>query len=298
MRFSRSRFRLVLGALAAAIVWSWATSAAAANDYIDGVITERADSSTVFVQTDTARVLVTLTENVDIRQTSGLMRRKSASAEELIPGLRVRIDGRFETPDKFVATRVTFSKDSLKIAGAIQAGLTPTDQRSLANQAAIQKHGQELDAQRGDIAANDQRINATSGAVTAANTRISNLANFANVKTLTVHFANGRYEVTPAEQAQLEELATQAQGLQGYMISVAAYASAVGPAPLNQRLSRQRADAVTAILQQAGVPPANVMVPAAMGVSQQVAPNTTASGQAENRRAVVTLLQNKGIAGH
>src|SRR5262245_18870558 len=91
MRFSRSRFRLVLGALAAAIVWSWATSAAAANDYIDGVITERADSSTVFVQTDTARVLVTLTENVDIRQTSGLMRRKSASAEELIPGLRVRI---------------------------------------------------------------------------------------------------------------------------------------------------------------------------------------------------------------
>jgi len=297
MRFSRSRFRLVLGALAAAIVWSWATSAAAANDYIDGVITERADSSTVFVQTDTARVLVTLTENVDIRQTSGLMRRKSASAEELIPGLRVRIDGRFETPDKFVATRVTFSKDSLKIAGAIQAGLTPTDQRSLANQAAIQKHGQELDAQRGDIAANDQRINATSGAVTAANTRISNLANFANVKTLTVHFANGRYEVTPAEQAQLEELATQAQGLQGYMISVAAYASAVGPAPLNQRLSRQRAETVTAILHQAGVPPANVMVPAAMGVSQQVAPNSTAQGQAENRRAVVTLLQNKGIAG-
>jgi outer membrane protein OmpA-like peptidoglycan-associated protein len=39
------------------------------------------------------------------------------------------------------------------------------------------------------------------------------------------------------------------------------------------------------------------MVPAAMGVSQQVAPNTTAQGQAENRRAVVTLLQNKGIAG-
>ena len=294
MRFSRSRFRL--GALlAAAIVSSWATTAAAAGDRIDGVITERTDSSTVFVQTDTARVLVTLTEDVDVRQTSGFMRRKSGSAEELIPGLRVQLDGRFETPDKFVAKRVTFSKDALKIANAIQAGLTPTDQRSLANQAAIQKHGQDLEAQRGDIAANGQRITATSGAV---NARISNLDNFTSLKTLTVHFANGRYEVSPAEKAQLEELATQAQGLQGYMISVAAYASAVGPAPLNQRLSRQRADAVTAILQQAGVPPANVMVPAAMGVSQQVAPNTTASGQAENRRAVVTLLQNKGIAGH
>jgi OmpA-OmpF porin, OOP family len=297
MRFSRSRFRLALGALAAAIVWSWAT-AAAADDHIDGVITERADSSTMFVQTETARVLVTLTENVDVRQTSGIMRRKSASAEELIPGLRVRADGRFETPDKFVATRVTFSKEALKIASAIQAGLTPTDQRSLANQTAIQKHGQELEAQRGDIAANDQRISATSGAVTATNARISNLNNFTAVTTITVHFANGRYDVSPAEKAQLEELATQAEGLQGYMISVAAYASAVGAAPLNQRLSRQRAEAVTAILQQAGVPPANVMVPAAMGVSQQVAPNTTARGQAENRRAVVTLLQNKGIAGH
>ena len=73
-------------------------------------------------------------------------------------------------------------------------------------------------------------------------------------------------------------------------------------APLRRAVNRlflePRADAVTAILQQAGVPPANVMVPAAMGVSQQVAPNTTAQGQAENRRAVVTLLQNKGIAGN
>jgi len=294
MRFSRSRFRL--GALlAAAIVSSWATTAAAADDRIEGVITERTDSSTVFVQTDTARVLVTLTEDVDVRQTSGFMRRKSGSAEELIPGLRVQLDGRFETPDKFVAKRVTFSKDALKIANAIQAGLTPTDQRSLANQAAIQKHGQELEAQRGDIAANGQRLTATSGAV---NARISNLDNFSSLKTLTVHFANGRYEVSPAEKAQLEELATQAQGVQGYMISVSAFASAVGPGPLNQRLSRQRAEAVTEILQQAGVPPANVMVPAAMGVSQQVAPNSTAQGQAENRRAVVTLLQNKGIAGH
>jgi len=294
MRFSRSRFRF--GALlAAAIVSSWATTATAADVRIDGVITERTDSSTVFVQTDTARVLVTLSEDVDVRQTSGFMRRKSASAEELIPGLRVQLDGRFETPDKFVAKKVTFSKDALKIASAIQAGLTPTDQRSLANQAAIQKHGQELEAQRGDIAANGQRLTATSGAV---NARISNLDNFSSLKTLTVHFANGRYEVSPAEKAQLEELAAQAQGVQGYMISVSAFASAVGPGPLNQRLSRQRAEAVTEILQQAGVPPANVMVPAAMGVSQQVAPNTTPQGQAENRRAVVTLLQNKGIAGH
>jgi outer membrane protein OmpA-like peptidoglycan-associated protein len=34
-----------------------------------------------------------------------------------------------------------------------------------------------------------------------------------------------------------------------------------------------------------------------MGVIEQVAPNQTEKGQARNRRAVVTLLQNNGIAG-
>jgi hypothetical protein len=32
-----------------------------------------------------------------------------------------------------------------------------------------------------------------------------------------------------------------------------------------------------------------------MGESQQLAPSMTIKGQAENRRTVVTLLQNKGI---
>jgi len=265
MRSSRMRFRMALGSLlTAAIVWSWATSAAA-DDRINGVVTARVDSNTVWVQTEgIGRILVTVSEGTDVRETSGVIRRKTASAEELIPGLQVSIDGKYETPDKFIAKRVTFSKEAREIAGAIQAGVT---------------------------AANGQRFTATSG-------RVSSLDNLTSVKTITVYFANGKYDVSKAHKAQLEELAAQAQGLQGYVISVAAYTSAVGSGPLNQRLSRQRADAVTTILNQAGVPLMNVLVPAAMSVSEQVAPNTTAKGQAENRRAVVTLLQNKGVAGH
>jgi outer membrane protein OmpA-like peptidoglycan-associated protein len=34
-----------------------------------------------------------------------------------------------------------------------------------------------------------------------------------------------------------------------------------------------------------------------MGTSKQVASDATAEGQAENRRVVVRVLQNKGIAG-
>jgi outer membrane protein OmpA-like peptidoglycan-associated protein len=66
---------------------------------------------------------------------------------------------------------------------------------------------------------------------------------------------------------------------------------------LNQTLSSMRAAAVAAVLQQSGIPPTKVLTPAAMGVSAQVASNKTARGRSENRRAVVTVLQNKGITG-
>jgi outer membrane protein OmpA-like peptidoglycan-associated protein len=67
---------------------------------------------------------------------------------------------------------------------------------------------------------------------------------------------------------------------------------------LNQRLSCERADHVTEFLEQQGkIPLTNMLAPGAMGTSNQVAPDATVEGQAENRRVVVRILQNKGIAG-
>ena len=77
------------------------------------------------------------------------------------------------------------------------------------------------------------------------------------------------------------------------------YASSVGSAALNQKLSTERADNVTAFLEQEGrIPLTHVLAPGAMGTSKQVAPDNTAEGQADNRRVVVKLLQNKGVAGN
>ena len=50
------------------------------------------------------------------------------------------------------------------------------------------------------------------------------------------------------------------------------------------------------MLQQNGVMPTELAIPAAMGTTGQVASNKTKKGQAENRRCVITLLQSKGIA--
>jgi outer membrane protein OmpA-like peptidoglycan-associated protein len=46
------------------------------------------------------------------------------------------------------------------------------------------------------------------------------------------------------------------------------------------------------------IPLTNILSPGAMGTSRQVAPDTTADGQSENRRVVVRILQSKGIAGN
>jgi len=79
-------------------------------------------------------------------------------------------------------------------------------------------------------------------------------------------------------------------------VQVYGYASAVGRHALNEALSHRRAEAVTEILQQqGGIPSTNLFVPSAMGTTDQVGNNATRKGQAENRRVVVTILQNKGI---
>ncbi len=84
----------------------------------------------------------------------------------------------------------------------------------------------------------------------------------------------------------------------GYVIQVKGYASAVGSAALNQQLSQERAANGTDFPdQQCHIPLSSVLAPGAMGTSRQVAPDSTAEGQAENRRVVVRVLQNKGVGG-
>ncbi len=93
-------------------------------------------------------------------------------------------------------------------------------------------------------------------------------------------------------------LAEKAKTINGYVIQVEGHASAVGSPVLNQKLSDDRANNVTNFLQQQGhIPLTRMLAPGAMGESNQVGSNKTAEGQAQNRRVVVRVLQNKGIAG-
>jgi outer membrane protein OmpA-like peptidoglycan-associated protein len=166
------------------------------------------------------------------------------------------------------------------------------------DQQKIQENEQALAAQQAQLSAQDQKIAANKAAIAAANKRFGELGDYNIMGEVTVLFGNGKTTVEPQYMPQLSKLAEQALTITGYVIQVKGYASAVGSASLNQKLSVERANAVTQYLEQdANVPLTNMLAPGAMGTADQVGPDKTAEGQAENRRVVVMILQNKGIAG-
>ena len=143
-----------------------------------------------------------------------------------------------------------------------------------------------------------EKIDANKAAIEAANKRFGQLDDYNILDEVTVYFGNGKVALDPKYNAQLLQLAEKAKTITAYTIQVKGYASSVGSASLNQKLSDDRANNVAQFLQQQGhIPLTNMLAPGAMGESRQVGTDKTAEGQAQNRRVVVRVLQNKGIAG-
>ena len=113
-----------------------------------------------------------------------------------------------------------------------------------------------------------------------------------------MYFDNGKTEVDPKYNPQLVALAEKAKTINGYIIEVKGYASTSGSVALNQKLSEDRANNVASILlQQAHVPLTNMLAPGAMGEIHEADNDKAADTEAESRRVVVRILQNKAIAG-
>jgi len=111
-----------------------------------------------------------------------------------------------------------------------------------------------------------EKIDANKAAIEAANKRFGQLDDYNILDEVTVYFANGKVKVDPKYIPQLLELAKKAETITGYVIQVKGYASSVGSASLNQKLSDDRANNVTNILiQQAHIPLTRMLAPGAMG---------------------------------
>jgi len=301
--------RAVFGAtISLAALLSFGGAAAAAQTAkAQGLVTGRS-GDTMTVQTpDSSKVVVVLTDDTQVAQIQGIFkaRRKQMSMAALIPGLQVQVEGSYNAQNQLVASSVKFKGNDLEDAQTIQAGLQPAkeqiqqSQQELEQQkAALERQQQEMQEQQQQMAEAQAKIDANKAAIEAANKRFGQLDDYNIMDEVTVYFANGKVALDPKYQPQLLQLAEKAKTITAYTIQVKGYASSVGSVSLNQQLSEDRASNVTQFLQQQGhIPLTNMLAPGAMGESRQVGTDKTAEGQAQNRRVVVRVLQNKGIAG-
>lgn len=260
---------------------------------VEGVIKGRS-GDTLFLQTSgSPKVIVLLTDSTDVGQLQGALkaRNKKMSMAALIPGLPIRVQGSYDAQNQLVANTIRFKGNDLEQAQAIEAGVHETAQQTAAHQselerqnATLKEHGNKLAEQKALIAANTARF--------------GQLDDYYIYDEVTVYFGNGKVKLDPKYNAPLLALAQKAANVNGYMIQVKGYASASGSVALNQKLSVDRANNVANYLQQQGhVPLERMLAPGAMGESRQVDSGETSDSEAQNRRVVVRVLQNKAIAG-
>jgi OOP family OmpA-OmpF porin len=295
-----AKFGFTITTIVAALMIVLAGSVATQGQTVKGVINGRSGATMTLQTVDTPKLVVLLTPTTEVDEVQGVLkaRKKQMAMTSLIPGLPVEVHGSTNDQGQLVADSVKFKGNDLKAAMDAQAGLQTTIEAQEAQQQQIQQSQQALVAQQAQLTAQEQKIAANKAAIVAANKRFGELGDYNIMDEVTVLFSNGKATIEPQYKPQLLKLAEQALTITGYVIQVKGYASAVGSASLNQRLSVERANAVTQFLEQdANVPLTNMLAPGAMGTADQVGPEQTSEGQAENRRVVIMVLQNKGIAG-
>lgn len=281
---------------------------------VAGLVVGRSGPSMTVKTSDTPRLTVLLSDNPKTTEKGGFLglSRRNPGIEALVPGLYVKVEGAYNSDHQLVAKKILFSRSSLAVANQIDAGVAPVNEKVAAAQDQLKTDRKDIEQAQQDNAKNAQDINTTKQGLEAtnqittsntqgigkANQRFTTLDQYDTKGSLTITFPNGKATVSKEDKQKLIDFVQQAANTPGYMIEVQGYASTVGSAALNQRLSAERADAVLAIIQQTGlVPMTRILAPAAMGTTNQIGDNHTRSGQAQNRRVVVTIVVNKGITG-
>jgi len=300
MTTCNTRRIVLVAALTLSLMVFFSTTVVAQSTKVEGIIKARNGDTMILQTSSSPNLVVLLTDSTQVGQVQGVLkaRRKEMSMAALVPGLQVKVEGTYDNQNQLVAKSVSFKGNDLEDAEKIQAGMHETKAQVQRNQEELAKQNEALQQQQAQLTEHQAKIAANKAAVDAAIARFGQLDDYYIFDELTVYVENGKIKVDAKYQPHLVTLAEKAKTIDGYMIEVKGYASSVGSVTLNQKLSEDRADAVTNLLVQQGhIPLTRMLAPGAMGESHQVGNDKTAEGQAENRRVVARGLQNKGIAG-
>lgn len=242
---------------------------------LEGFISARTGDTLQITSPDGTVTTVRVSEGTDIRGRGGLLGlgRTRLTTADLLNGLPVSV-GTVQWSNSLLASRVRFSNSDLETASMIRGA---TSQRFAEQGEAIEVNAAATEALRG---------------------RVANIDQYDVTGTANVYFDTGRWNLTPAGQAELCETAREAAQTDNALLLVVGYTNSVGDQDYNQTLSERRAGRVVNYLQQeCDWQPWRMLTPTGMAESDPLADNTTAAGRAQNRRVSVNILVSKAVTG-
>ena len=295
---------LVLGAVSLFAQDGQLRSAVAGQKYkIKGVVVSKDDNGTFIVRDSVGvdtKIVVLPTASV---KSKGFFGGDKYAPNAIVRGLNMEVEGVGDNSGSVSVNKVRFDKGNLQTAQSIDARVTPAEERLTAAEQNAQRVSGQIDelmaisnaAKGGAKAAQDTADAAVEG-VNATNKRITDMDDYVVQSTATINFKVGSAVLSPEGKASLDQVATTAATLKGYVIEVTGFASADGDARKNKVLSERRAQAVKDyLIETHNVSLRRMSTSYGYGELQAVADNTTREGREQNRRVEVKLLVSRGL---
>src|ERR1700744_1333706 len=121
---------------------------------VEGLVIGR-DGADMMVKTaDSPRVDVVLSDSTKATEKGGFLglSRKDLGITQLVPGLKVKVDGTYDTDHKLIAKKVEFSRSSMNTARQIDAGLNPTNEKVAKQQDQLRSDRRDIESTQSDLA--------------------------------------------------------------------------------------------------------------------------------------------------
>lgn len=287
---------------------------------LEGVIVERNEDSFVIRAHNEKEFMVMFSAETEIeeKKSNPFRRAKQYSAQELLLGLTVEVEGVGNAEGHLVAEEIDFTQDDLKTARTISSRVNPVEDRLNTAESDLaetrsalvdtQANVEELDsafrvvreetrqAQRTADQAQDTADEALEG-VETTNLRIDRLDQYREADLVTLFFGFDTANLSEEGKERLDQMVSGVADQKGYLIEIRGFTSADGNDEYNRRLSEKRAETVLRYLvEKHQIPMRRITAPMGYGEMNPVADNSDLSGRKQNRRVEVRVFVNEALS--
>jgi len=271
---------------------------------VKGVIVAQDDTSIIVRDSVGFETRVLVTPESSIKTKGGWFSGGDRVAHnQLVRGLYLEAEGRGDGSGALAASKIRMDKDDFRVAQSIESRVGPAETRLTAQEENAKRVAGQIDelmaisnAARGGAKAAQETADAAVAGVNETNKRITAMDDYVVQSTATVNFRVASAILSPEAKASLDEVASAATTMKGYVIEITGFASAEGGTKMNKQLSQRRAQAVIDYLvENHNVPLRRIGQSYGFGELQAVADNATREGREQNRRVEVKLLVSRGL---